>query len=64
MLVTALLNLVASLIRSVLSRAFGPPAPDAAGAFSDPPPHPPPKKPSRAEVKPRPKHPEWEPVLR
>lgn len=34
MLVTALLNLVALLIRSVLSRAFAPPVPDAAGTFS------------------------------
>ena len=34
MLVTALLNLLALLIRSVLSRALTPPAPDAAGTFS------------------------------
>lgn len=34
MLVTGLLNLVALLIRSVLSGAFASPAPDAAGAFS------------------------------
>lgn len=34
MLVTAPLNLAALLIRSALSGAFAPPAPDAAGTFS------------------------------
>lgn len=55
MLVTVLLNLVASLIRSVLSEAFAPPAPDAAGTFGAV---------VSSEVKPRPKHPEWELLLR
>lgn len=55
MLVTVLLNLVASLIRSVLSGAFAPPAPDATGTFSAA---------ASGEVKPRAKHPKWELLLR